>query len=39
MEFYIPYTEANQLVHGTGVSLMDLDILDEKYLIGAMMWG
>lgn len=39
MEFYIPYAEANQFVHGAGMSLTDLYMLDGKYLIGAMMWG
>ena len=38
MEFYIPRAEAEQLVHGTEM-LKDLDMVDEKYLIGAMMWG
>ena len=38
MEFYISCAEANQIVHETGM-LMDLDRLDDKYLIGAMMWG
>lgn len=38
MEFYISCAEANQIVHETGM-LMDLDRLDDKYLIGAIMWG
>lgn len=39
MEFYISYAEAELLAQEYGFLLRDLDMLDGKCLVGAMMWG
>lgn len=39
MEFYVPYSDVQQLAKESGVSLSDLDMRDGRYLVGAMMWG
>lgn len=39
MEFYISYAEAELLAQEYGFLLRDLDVLDGKCLVGAMMWG
>ena len=39
MEFYLPYSEACALAREAGTAIQATDCPENRYLVGAMMWG